>query len=96
MTTKTARLDFRLSGADKRLIESAASISGQSVSDFALSILRAGAMQIREQHERTRLTDRDRDLFLAIVDNERPNEALKRFASKYAKDLVRGGPRVGD
>ncbi len=63
---------------------------------FALSILRAGAMQIREQHERTRLTDRDRDLFLAIVDNERPNEALKRFAAKYAEDLVRGGPRVGD
>jgi uncharacterized protein (DUF1778 family) len=96
MTTKIARLDFRVSKTDKRLIESAASLSGQSLSDFALSVLRAGALQVREQYERTRLTERDRDLFLAIVDNERPNEALKRAALKYVSDVEQGGPGVDD
>jgi uncharacterized protein (DUF1778 family) len=40
MTTKTARLDFRLPEADKQLLEAAAVMSGQSITDFALSALR--------------------------------------------------------
>lgn len=96
MPAKTARLDFRLPEADKKLVEHAAALSGQRISEFALSILRQAAAEVRQQHERTKLTDRDRDLFLAILDNEEPNESLRRAASKYKTDVKQGGPRVVD
>lgn len=96
MTTKTARLDFRLPEADKQLLESAAAMSGQSITDFALSALRARAAEVKERYERTKLTDEDRALFLAIVDNSEPSESLERAAAKYKADIRKGGPSVVD
>ena len=79
-----ARLDFRLNSQVKEVIEQAAAVSGQSVSDFAVSALYRTAKEVLEREQTTRLSNRDRDVFLAMIDSDaKPNEALKRAAKKY-------------
>lgn len=80
------RLDFRVSIESKTMIEQAASLSGQTVSDFAVSNLVKVANEIIETHQQTRLSNCDRDIFLALIDNnEEPNSALKNAAKNYKK-----------
>lgn len=83
-----ARLDFRLAAENKRLIEQAAVISGQTVSDFVLSNVIKTAQEVVEKDHTTVLSNRDRDLFLAMLDaNDEPNEALKKGFSEYQNYL---------
>jgi uncharacterized protein (DUF1778 family) len=80
----SARLDFRLASDIKEIIEKAACVSGQSMSEFAISTLLREAQDILEKHHTIRLSDRDRDRFLAALDAEdEPNEALKAAFEKY-------------
>jgi uncharacterized protein (DUF1778 family) len=86
--TKTgARLNVRLSQSLKDVIEEAAAAMGQTVSDFAVSTLVQAARQVVEQRQVTELTNRDRDVFLALLDDKgrRPNKALRDAAAKYRK-----------
>jgi uncharacterized protein (DUF1778 family) len=79
-----ARLDFRLNRQVKEVIEQAAAVSGQSVSDFAVSALYRTAKEVLEREQTTRLSNHDRDAFLVMLDSDaKPNEALKRAAKRY-------------
>lgn len=82
--TREDRLNFRLNAAHKRLIERAASALGQSVTEFAVSSLVRDARKALHENETTVLSDRDRELFLAMLDAE-PNEELKRAARAYGR-----------
>jgi len=85
-TTRDARLDFRLSQEHRRMIEQAASVSGQSLSDFAVASLVQAAQQTIDQATVTRLSQRDRDTFLHLIESDaRPNKALKTAAGRYRK-----------
>ena len=85
-TTRKARLDFRLSRKHKRMIEQAATATGQSLSDFAVSNLVRAAREALDEATVTTLSNRDRDLFLKLIESEgEPNEALKKAVSKYRK-----------
>lgn len=87
---KDARMDFRLRPDLKDRIEKAASISGKSVTDFAVSILVESADEILERYHVAELTNRDRDLFLSILDQEAmPNEKLLRAAKTHKKLIVK-------
>jgi len=89
MATKsknTARLDFRLAPKHKELIEQAAFAVGQTVSDFATTTLLHRARQAIQEAGITQLSNRDRDLFLAMIDdNSEPNAALKKAAKRYRR-----------
>jgi uncharacterized protein (DUF1778 family) len=80
-----ARLNFRLPVELKEEILEAATCLGQSVSDFAISALAQTARGVMEQYQTTRLSQRDRKEFLALLDdsNARPNKALKAAAKRY-------------
>ncbi len=79
-----SRLDFRLNRQVKEVIERAAVVSGQSVSDFAVSALYRTAKEVLEKEQTTRLSNRDRNIFLAMLDSDaKPSEALKRAAKRY-------------
>lgn len=80
-----ARLNFRLPAELKATIEEAAAHLGQSVSDFAVSTLVQTARQVIREHNVTSLSQRDRDRFLALLDeaDAQPNEALKAAAKRY-------------
>ncbi len=73
-----ARLNFRLPSETKEKIERAAVAEGLTITDFAVHALVDVADEVLERHHVRILTDRDRDLFLAILDDDdEPNEALK-------------------
>ncbi len=80
-----ARLEFRLSREQKELIERAASALGQTVSDFATSILVVRAERALQEASETRLSHRDRDVFLAMLDDAEPNEALRKAGERYRR-----------
>jgi len=68
------------------MIEQAASVSGQSLSDFAVASLVQAAQQTIDQATVTRLSQRDRDTFLHLIESDaRPNKALKTAAGRYRK-----------
>ncbi|MBI4580218.1 MAG: DUF1778 domain-containing protein [Planctomycetes bacterium] len=75
----TMRMSCRLRPENKALIDQAARLLGMSVSEFANSRLVEIARQIIAEHNVTRLTDRDRDVFLTMLDADaEPNAALRK------------------
>ena len=86
---RDARLNFRLPSDLKEVIEEAAASLGQSVSDFAVSTLVHQARSVIEQRNVTALSDRDRDRFIALLEDAeaRPNAALVKAAKRYKRSL---------
>jgi uncharacterized protein (DUF1778 family) len=82
-----ARINVRLPSELKQTIEEAASALGQTVSEFAISTVVREARQVLQDAQITRLSNRDRDRFLAALDaaNVKPNAALKLAARRYGK-----------
>lgn len=80
-----ARLNFRLPAELKETIEQAAAHLGQTVSDFAISTLVETARHVIQEHDVTRLSNRDRDRFVALLDRAdlKPNKALRAAAKRY-------------
>jgi uncharacterized protein (DUF1778 family) len=88
-TASDARLDFELAPEQKELIEEAAARLGKSTSEFAVSTLLREARNVIGENSVTHLTDRDRDLFIAMLDNAdaEPNEALKAAAKQHGQEI---------
>ena len=86
-TNSDARINVRLSSDLKQLVEEAAVALGQTVSDFTISTLVREARQVIQDAQFTRLSNRDRDIFLAALDSSdaKPNDALKAAARRYKK-----------
>jgi uncharacterized protein (DUF1778 family) len=81
MSTKTERLEMRLSADHKALIERAAAVTGQPVTAFALSSLVERAEEILERHQQTLVSARDRRIFMAILEaDDEPSPALVEAA----------------
>ncbi|MBN1347225.1 MAG: DUF1778 domain-containing protein [Phycisphaerae bacterium] len=84
--TRNARLDVRLSKTHKRVIEQAATMTGQSLSDFAVASLVQAAHRAIAEATVTQLSVRDRDIFLKRIESDaKPNKALKTAARRYTK-----------
>lgn len=83
-----AQINFRLPSEMKKLVERAAIASGQSLQDFAMQTLLRRANEVLEHQQERVLTDRDRDLFLALLDSDAgPNDALRTAAEDYKSYL---------
>ena len=82
-----ARINIRLPDELKRSIEDAAASLGQTVSEFTVSTVVREARQVLANAQSTRLSNRDRDAFLAALADAdaQPNTALKAAAKRYAK-----------
>jgi uncharacterized protein (DUF1778 family) len=88
-----ARVDFRLPSQAKAVIEEAAALTGQSLSDFAVSTLLERANELLHQNRTRVLSDRDARVFLKMLDsNEEPNAALRKAADWYKEQY---GSTVG-
>lgn len=86
--SKIDRMHFRLPKAVKERVEKAAIASGQTLTDFAVSVLADSADRVLEQEYVTSLSDRDRDRLLRLLDSDgKPNRALKQ-AQKIHKKLI--------
>lgn len=89
-TEQAARLNFRLPSLIKERIESAALVSGVTVTDFAITALSKSADEALENHQRRVLSNRDRDVFLDLLENPRePNEALLNAVKEFKNRVVK-------
>lgn len=85
---KSGRLSMRVDESTKLLLEQAASITGLSITSFVLRQATQGARSVINEHERLILSNRDRDAFLALLDNPpEPTDALRRAAERH-KQLI--------
>lgn len=85
-----ARLNFRLKPDVKERIEKAAAVTGKTLTEFAVTALANTAEEVLERYRVTRLSDRDRDIFLAVLDrSSEPNQALKRAAKTHKRLIIK-------
>ncbi len=88
-TPAAARMEFRLSLEAKQQIERAAAALGRSISDFAKETLTQKAQAVLESYQTVQLSDRDRDIFLQLLDaRPTPNAALKAAARRQRKMIT--------
>lgn len=85
---KDSRIDLRLTVEQKRVIEQAAAVRGVSVSAYTLLHLLPQAQQDLEAQERLILSNRDRELFLSVLENPpelkgKLKSAISRYKDKY-------------
>ncbi len=80
---ESARINLRTSPEAKALIERAAALMGTTVSGFMMQNAYEAAQRLLAQHETITLSDRDRDAFLAALENPpEPTEALRRLMAR--------------
>jgi uncharacterized protein (DUF1778 family) len=89
MNPPAERLEMRVTAETKSLVAQAASLRGLTVSAYVLSVVSSAAQEEIERSTQTKLSNADRDIFLAILDNPRmPSDRLKKAAQLYREALA--------
>jgi uncharacterized protein (DUF1778 family) len=89
---KTARLEARVTVDQKQLMERAAGLRGQNLTEFMISVLADAATQTIKDRELIELTDRDRLIFAeALLNTEPPSERGIADAKWYAQIMNKQG-----
>jgi uncharacterized protein (DUF1778 family) len=90
-SSRRARLEVRITEAQKALIERAAAYQGRTVSDFVVSTLASAAENVIHDHEIIRLNAAQSLAFAkALLDPPAPNAALRRAARKFRRTVESG------
>ncbi|ECG8304933.1 DUF1778 domain-containing protein [Salmonella enterica subsp. enterica] len=80
---KKQRIDLRLNENDKHMIEEAAAMTNQSISQFMVSTASERAAEVIDQHRRLLLNEESWNLVMdAIINPPAPNDRLKRAANR--------------
>ena len=85
-TTRTTRLEARISPEALAIVRRAAEIQGRSLSDFVVSAAREAAQRAIEEAQLLRLAVEDQQaLAAALLSPPEPNEALRRAAAAHRR-----------
>jgi uncharacterized protein (DUF1778 family) len=85
-TSKSARIETRVSQEQKNLIERAAAFSGRTVSEFVLAHVEKAAKKVIDEHEKLHLDQvQSRILVDALLSSKKPNKKLKLAMEHYRK-----------
>ena len=85
-STKTERLNLRVSSDQKHLLEQAAVVVGMSASGFVLEAALADAQAVLMQRQLLVLSQRDSQaLDAALTEPPAPAEALRRAVQDYGR-----------
>ena len=91
------QLAVRLSRAQAERLERAASLTGQSLNEFAASALLGAADAALAAPPVTVLSNRDFDRLMALSGGDvEPNETLRAAAAEYGRRLAEGSLQVED
>lgn len=87
---KDSRIDLRVTQEQKELLERAASLKGVSLSAYTLFHVLPAAKQDVDACERLVLSNRDRDLFMSVMENPpelkgKLKSAIHKYRDKYGK-----------
>lgn len=92
-TTRDARLEARVSAAQKSLLQQAAALSGRTLSEFVVASAQDAARRVIAEHESIRLSREEQLAFVqALLNPPKPNARLKHAAKAYRQ---RVGQRTG-
>lgn len=88
-TVVKSRFDTRLPKSQKQYFEYAAMLGGfRNLTDFIVYSAQQQANKIVETHSAFLTSQKDKEVFFeAIVNPKKPNSALKKAASRYAKTV---------
>jgi len=92
-TNEKDRMHFRLDPKIKARVARAAAITGQGLTDFAVSTLSEKADQILARHDTILLTSDEYSFFLKALDDERTPSRRSRAAAKRYQRGRRTGVR---
>ena len=89
-TGKDTRFFARVSSGDKRLIEKAAAVTGQSVGAFVIAQAREAATRLVDEHNVIRLNkEESRRLVKALLAPPKPpTAAMKKAMREYRKSVI--------
>lgn len=91
------RMNFRLSPEIKTKIVRAAAITGQQLTDFAVSTLNEKASQILEQYNNITLNSEDYSFFLnTLAEDKEPSKHSLEAAARYRQGQRRGVTYIAD
>ena len=85
-SSRTARLEARITPKQKDLFLKAAALTGRSLSDFVIGCTYEAAARTVREHEALMLTARDRQMFVAaLLKAPAPGARLRKAARHYKK-----------
>jgi uncharacterized protein (DUF1778 family) len=88
-STRSARIEARLSPEALAIIKRAAEIQGRSVSDFVVSAAQEAAQRTIEDVQVIRLAVEDQQaLAAALLNPPEPNDALRRAAAAHRRLVI--------
>lgn len=85
-TLKNARLELRLTAEQKETIETAASISGRSVSDFTATVLTEQAQLVIQEDRQLRVDAEHFDAFIHAL--EKPGKSVEGLRDLMSRKSV--------
>ena|SRR2546425_1282115 len=90
-TASKDRMHFRLAPEIKDRVTRAAAITGQGLTDFAVSALNERANEILERHESVLLDAKEYHFFLKSLDKDRkPSRRSAAAAARYRRGRRKG------
>ena len=89
-TTRGARLEARVSSAQKALFQRAAQLSGRTISDFVVASAQEAATKLIQAHEHIVLSRAEQAAFVqALLEAPAPSARLRRAAKAYKTEMGR-------
>lgn len=78
------RLETRVTSEQKTLVERAAALQGQTVTDFVLASVQSAARRAIEEHQQFELSEHDSKAFVeALLDPAPVNDRLRETVRRY-------------
>jgi uncharacterized protein (DUF1778 family) len=88
-TTRTTRLEARISPEALAVVRRAAELQGRSLSDFVVSAAQEAAQRTIEDAQVLRLAVEDQQALAAsILNPPEPNDALRRAAAAHRRLII--------
>ena len=88
LPVKSVRFEARITPEQKALFQYAATLTGQTLSEFAATCLKEAATRVVYENEILKLSAKDSMAFAeAVLGSSEPNDALKRAAKKYQETM---------
>ena len=93
-----ARMNFRINAEIKARVARAAAITGQGLTDFAVSTLNEKATAIIERYDTINLDSDDYEFFLNALDKkaQKPSKRALSAARRYRQGLRKGVRHILD
>jgi uncharacterized protein (DUF1778 family) len=87
-TTRSERLETRISKEHKELFQRAADIQGRSLTDFVITSVLEAAKKAIQEHEMMILSAQDRQVFAnALLNPPEPSTKLQAAAQRYKQQM---------